>query len=78
MRHILALAAVSASLALGASAALASDGFDYADRHPVQMNQSEKIRNSMTTELPQFDLSRPTTATPFTNYRGENVEGGRR
>ncbi len=77
MRHILALAAVSVSLALGASAALASDGFDYSDRHPVQMNQSEKTRNSMTTQLPQLHLTRPATVAPFTNYRGENFEGGR-
>jgi hypothetical protein len=77
MRHILGVAAVSVSLALSASAALASDGFDYSDRHPVQMNQSEKTGNSMTPKSPQVQLTRPATVTPFTTYRGENFEGGR-
>jgi hypothetical protein len=35
MRHILAVAVLGASLALGTSAALAGE-FDYADRQPVQ------------------------------------------
>lgn len=75
MRHVLAVAVLGASLALGASAALAADGFDYTDRHPAPAQPAQVQTPDQPQQMAPAD---PSPSRPFAGLREENIEGGPR